>query len=93
MPSKKEFSNGHKTLNAAEAKALQELLKSERDKRTYFENNKMKMVRARNPLAGELTPRDGYGEPIINTNWVDRELPTKKQKELTQKNRYCSFKI
>jgi hypothetical protein len=29
---KREFNNGHKTLNAAEAKALQELLKSEKDK-------------------------------------------------------------
>lgn len=29
---RREFNNGHKTLNAAEAKALQELLKSEKDK-------------------------------------------------------------
>mmetsp|Transcript_901 Transcript_901/g.899 ORF Transcript_901/g.899 Transcript_901/m.899 type:complete len:173 (-) Transcript_901:180-698(-) len=80
--------NGHKTLNASEAKALQELLKSEKERRKYFEENKFTMVRSRNPLTGEATPRDGQGEPIINTNWVDREpvlLRRKKDKELTEK--------
>lgn len=82
-----KLNNGHKTLNAAEAKALQELLKSEKDRRLYFEENKHKMVRSRNPLTGEATPRDGMGEPIINPNWVNREITSyrKKEKELTEK--------
>lgn len=84
---KKTFNDGHKTHNAAEARALQELLKSEKERRRYFEENKLTMVRARNPLTGEATPRDGMGEPIINPNWIDRGPPIhrKKQKELTEK--------
>jgi hypothetical protein len=90
---RREFKDGHKTLNAAEAKALQELLKSERDKRKFFEENKHRMIKARNPLVGEITPRDGMGEPIINPNHTNSDHYKKKPKELTEKiginsNRY-----
>jgi hypothetical protein len=83
----KVFSDGHKTHNVSEARALQEHLKSEKERRKYFEENKLTMVRARNPLTGEATPRDGLGEPIINPNWIDRGPPIhrKKEKELTEK--------
>lgn len=83
----KVFNDGHKTHNATEARALQELLKSEKERRKYFEENKFTMVRARNPLTGEATPRDGQGEPIINPNWIDRGPPLhkKKERELTDK--------
>jgi hypothetical protein len=86
-PPPKVFNDGHKTHNATEARALQELLKSEKERRKYFEENKLTMVRARNPLTGEATPRDGQGEPIINPNWVDRGPPLhrKKERELTEK--------
>jgi hypothetical protein len=62
-------------------------LKSEKERRKYFEENKLTMVRARNPLTGEATPRDGQGEPIINPNWIDRGPPLhrKKERELTEK--------
>jgi hypothetical protein len=86
-PPTKIFSDGHKTHNATEARALQEHLKSEKERRKYFEENKLTMVRARNPLTGEATPRDGLGEPIINPNWIDGGPPLhrRKEKELTEK--------
>jgi hypothetical protein len=73
----KKFQNGHKTFNSAEAKALDELLKSERQKADYFNENKFQILRARNPLTGEETPREGEGEPVMNLNWEYRDLPPK----------------
>ena len=99
---RRDFNNGHKTLNASEAKALQEILKSEKDKvnsptytitnnvmiyqRRNFEQNKYTMIRSRNPISGEATPREGKGEPIINPNHVVRDVkPRRAEKPLTEK--------
>lgn len=45
------------------------------------------MIRARNPISGEATPREGKGEPILNPEWQEREISTfrKKEKPLTEK--------
>ena len=75
----KVYSNGHKTMGAMEALGLQQTLKKERDKAEYFAANKEIMVRKRNPLTGEATPREGEGEPIINPEWEDYPMPEKKQ--------------
>lgn len=100
---KKEYNNGHKTFVTSEATAFRELLKSEKDRREYFAANKHLMIRDRNPLIGDPTPRVDLltgvkinQEPIINPNWVARPLPefvTKKEK-LTDKigietSKYC----
>ena len=79
----KVYSNGHKTLGAMEALGLQQLLKQERTRAEYFWNNKETMIRPRNPLTGEMTPREGEGEPIINPNWDAAPIP--KEKEVSGK--------
>lgn len=91
---KKEFNNGHKTFIASEAKAFNEQLKAEKTRREYFDAYKHTMIRDRNPLIGDPTPRVNLmtgvhinQEPIINPNWIPRPLPesiTKSQK-LTEK--------
>ena len=91
---KREYNNGHKTFTADEAKAFQELLRQEKSRRDNFERNKESMIRDRNPLIGDPTPRINLmtgehinQEPIINPNWIPRPLPdfvTKKEK-LTEK--------
>ena len=58
--------NGHVCLNAAEAKALDELLSHEKKYANNFKLNMNAMTRARNPILGEPTPREGEGEPIIS---------------------------
>ena len=64
----KEYSNGHKCLTAAQAKALTELLKQEDVKRNTFKLHSDLMVMPRNPLIGEPTPREASGEVIMNPN-------------------------
>lgn len=65
---KKKWNNGHKTLTAAEAKALHELLVSETSKQLNFQQNSHIMMRGRNPLTGEATPRTQTGEVVLDVN-------------------------
>lgn len=91
---KREYNNGHKTFIASEAKAFHEQLRAEKSRKEYFDAYKHTMMRDRNPLVGDPTPRvdpvtgiKSHQEPIINPNWVPRPLPefvTKKEK-LTEK--------
>jgi hypothetical protein len=64
----KKWNNGHKTLTAAEAKALTELLTSETSKQVNFQENMRIMKRGRNPLVGEATPRTQTGEVVLDVN-------------------------
>lgn len=64
----KIYSNGHKSLNASQAKSLVELMKQEDDKRLNFKQNATLMVMPRNPLIGESTPRQEDGSVIMNPN-------------------------
>ena len=52
--------NGHVCYNAAEAKALDELLKNEKYRSENFKINLYSLTRDRNPLLAEPTPREGY---------------------------------
>jgi hypothetical protein len=63
----KRFTNGHKTFNTAEARAMNEQQARERVTAAVFEKTYMDMHRKRNPLAGEQTPRSGenYGEKRV----------------------------
>lgn len=79
----KTFNNGHKSFTAMEALALTQTVNAEVKKSHYFEENKHKMVRPRNPLTGEITPRDGNGEPLIRE--FAGEFPRKKEFEVTAK--------
>mmetsp|Transcript_11917 Transcript_11917/g.19397 ORF Transcript_11917/g.19397 Transcript_11917/m.19397 type:complete len:195 (+) Transcript_11917:193-777(+) len=91
---KKEFNNGHKTFVTSEAKAFNEQLKAEKSRREHFDAYKHTMIRDRNPLIGDPTPRVDLmtgvrinQEPIINPEWIPRPLPefvTKKEK-MTEK--------
>ena len=58
--------NGHVCFNAAEAKALDELLGHEKKYAKQFKLNMNEMTSSRNPILGEPTPREGEGEPIIS---------------------------
>ena len=51
--------NGHVCYNAAEAKALDELLSHEKRYAEKFRLDMNQMTRQRNPILGEPTPRDG----------------------------------
>jgi hypothetical protein len=51
--------NGHVCYNAAEAKALTELLSHEKRYADKFKLDMSKMTRQRNPILGEPTPREG----------------------------------
>ena len=64
----KRFTNGHKTLTTSEATALTELLHSEQRKRETFHALKDVMVRSRDPLAGDKTPRTQNGDVVLNPN-------------------------
>lgn len=62
----KKYTNGHKFYLASEAKALTETLHREENTAKYFKENMTYMVKPRNPLNGEPTPRDIRGEPVTN---------------------------
>jgi hypothetical protein len=64
----KKWNNGHKFFLASEAKALTELLRTETNCRENFQTQKTGMVRPRNPLNGDITPRDARGEIVLNPN-------------------------
>ncbi len=81
--SKREIplSVGHKTFLASEAKAFQELLHSERQRRENFDRNKGNMFMPRNPLIGEQTPREGEGNPIMRPEWGNDTRETMGQRK------------
>ena len=64
----KRFTNGHKTLTSAETNALTELLSHEVAKRENFHLLKSVMVKPRDPLAGDKTPRTANGDVVLNPN-------------------------
>lgn len=64
----KRYTNGHKTLTSAETNALTELLSHEISKREHFHLLKGVMVKPRNPLAGDKTPRTSNGNVVLNPN-------------------------
>jgi len=64
----KQYTNGHKFFLASEAKAMTELLNTEQHCRENFTILKSSMVRPRNPLNGDHTPRDAKGEIVLNPN-------------------------
>jgi len=64
----KKYSNGHKTLTTAEARAMTELLAQEAAKREHFHVIKGIMTKPRNPLAGDETPRTENGNVVLNPN-------------------------
>lgn len=89
---RKRFTNGHKSFTAAEAKAMTELQGREKVTAAIFERDLMVLTRPRNPLIGELTPREGifYKEktvvasPLIPRNRAPTP-PPKEKKPVTDK--------
>lgn len=69
---KKQWNNGHKFFLASEAKALTELLRTEKHVSENFVRVRTKMVKPRNPLNGDATPRDVDGEPVLNPKSFQR---------------------
>ncbi|RYH29017.1 hypothetical protein EON65_10015 [archaeon] len=62
----KQWNNGHKVLTTSESGALTELLHQEERARIRFDHMKGGIMRPRNPLNGEPTPRDSRGEVVMN---------------------------
>lgn len=88
----KRFTNGHKTFTTMEARAMNEQQARERITSAVFDKNVMNLTRARNPLAGEQTPRSGemYGEKKVEAMKLiqpDRSPPKPRPgpKEVTMK--------
>lgn len=67
---KKIFTNGHKFFTSAEAKALLETQTREKRASERFETNKLTLIKPRNPITGDVTPRvkiDAKGDIVEKT--------------------------
>lgn len=64
----KRFSNGHKSFTASQVKAVNELQSHEERYRENFKTLRDIMTRPRDPLAGDATPRQINGDPVLNPN-------------------------
>jgi hypothetical protein len=67
---KKIFTNGHKFFTSAEAKALLETQSREKRASERFETNKSTLIKPRNPITGDVTPRvkiDAKGDIVEKT--------------------------
>lgn len=62
----KEWSNGHKSFNSAQVRALDELINTEVGIRERYQVLKGQIKRPRNPLTGEETPRDAIGNVVMD---------------------------
>ena len=64
----KRFTNGHKCFTSAEARGMVEQQTRENITASVYESKKSSLVRPRNPLTGEQTPRDGMimGQPKVD---------------------------
>lgn len=62
----KQWSDGHKSFNSAQVRALDELIHNEMGIRDRYESLKGQLRRPRNPLTGEETPRDSRGNIVMN---------------------------
>jgi hypothetical protein len=62
----KHWNNGHKVFTAQQARAYAQLLRREECTRVRFNVLKTELVKPRNPLNGEHTPRDGKGAIVMN---------------------------
>ena len=81
----KTFTNGHKSFTAAEARAMVEQQTRENKTAANFEVAKATLIRPRNPLTGEETPRPGgemgagmrrvEGVPLIPANQPKPSTP------------------
>lgn len=54
---RRNFNNGHKAFTAADALVLLDSQKRERKAAENFERSKSSLLRSRNPITGEPTPR------------------------------------
>ena len=64
----KKYNNGHKFFNSTETQAYNDILKKEEYISKKFDTIKSKLILPRNPLCGDLTPRDEKGDYVINPN-------------------------
>ncbi len=62
----KEWSNGHKFFTTPEQRAYSELLHTEERTRVTYDAVRDKLTKPRNPLYGEVTPRDNRNNVVMN---------------------------
>lgn len=62
----KKWTNGHKCYCSQESRAHAELLATEGRAQDRYETIKSEFVKPRNPVNGEITPRDARGEAVLN---------------------------
>ena len=84
MPRK---NNGHKVFTAAEATAMYELQTHEKVRAQRFENNLCNLKASRNPMIGQITPRVGEEQILMDTYDMTRS------KEFVDKTFLVSGKI
>jgi hypothetical protein len=68
----KKYNNGHKSFGAQEAAAYSQLLQTELHAEQKFLAAKGTMTYPRNPLNGDVTPRDVNGNRVSNPNHFDK---------------------
>eukprot|EP01038_Epipyxis_sp_PR26KG_P004452 gene4452-6297_t len=64
----KKWTNGHKFFDAQQSKGFVELLKTEERTRMKYNTEMKTMIKPRNPLNGDITPRNRNGFKVINPN-------------------------
>lgn len=81
---KKRFTNGHKQFTSSEAKALDELLQREKHAKTNFEINANSLIKSRNPVLGEQTPRQELNNStkIFPLGLVAQQPPSSAKQEI-----------
>ena len=79
----KRFTNGHKQFDSVQSMELGQVLRTEERIMQNFERNKLNLTRSRNPLAGEVTPRENEGVKILPA--IATEPYVRPQKQLTGK--------
>jgi chaperonin cofactor prefoldin len=95
----KRFNNGHKSFTSEECRALLELQSTEKRAAESFERRKYDLIRDRNPITGDITPREHInskgevtlktGDPIFKTSTIKTRSPEEieqQEEELRLKN-------
>lgn len=70
----KKYNNGHQFYDSQQSTAHKEMLKTESRVSTNFEKSKHVLIKPRNPINGDPTPRDVKGDAILNPNLHGKAL-------------------
>lgn len=83
-----EFKDGHKSFNTMETEAISAYYLKERQIREHFEREKSSMIRPRNPIHAEATPRDGQGILLIDSSIPQVDVLSIHKESTLRRRRY-----